>query len=314
MRKQKILSLTSICVVLVLSVVLPQIRITRAYQPELCDWVIDGINIYFDSSELNCGNVGIGTSSPGEKLHLADGHMLIEGGGETQIIIKRNITITNGPSGDSPNPKFHFGRVITAGDGDPEFRFLYSDDITEAHPDPNKREIPVFEFDRKGIVASVKPDVGSHFEGFVSGDEEPRFRLNSYPSMTLEMGAGGSALVDVAIRREATSTLTFLTGAGETQKERLRIDASGNITTTGNIGVGTNPPNSAIEVSDGYIELDTHSGAPPDEDCDAEDEIGRMKVDASSPILYICTASRWGTTWGTMAIMTSKVHLPTIRK
>jgi hypothetical protein len=232
----------------------------------------------------NDGDVGINlTAPPGQRLHLGDGNFLIEGGGETAIMIKRDIVITGGPSGDSPFPIFHMGRIIQAGDDDPEFRFLYSDDITAMNPDPNEREIPVFEFDRKGIVASVKTDRGSHFEGFISPrDPEPIFRLNSYPAMRLEMGNGGSTPVDVAIQRETTSTLTFITGT----TERLRIDS------TGNVGIGTATPHSALEV-DGYVQLDTLTSAPPAADCDEASERGRMKVDIVNNLLYICTNSGW---------------------
>jgi hypothetical protein len=225
----------------------------------------------------NDGEVGINLTAPepGQRLHLGDGNFLIEGGGETAIIVKRNIVITGGHSGDSPNPVFQMGRVITAGDGDPEFRFLYSDDITP--------ERSVFEFDRKGIVASVKTDRGSHFEGFISiADTEPIFRLNSYPAMRLEMGNGGSTPVDVAIQRETTSTLTLITD----NAERLRVDS------TGNVGIGTATPNSALEV-DGYVQLDTLTSAPPAADCDEASERGRMKVDIVNSLLYICTNSGW---------------------
>jgi len=227
-------------------------------------------------------NVGINLKAPaGQRLHLGDGNFLIEGGGETAIIIKRDITYEDGPSGVSQNPVFQIGRIIQAGDGDPEIRFLYSDDNTD--------ERSVFEFDRKGIVASVKQDRGSHFEGFLSGeDPEPVFRLNSFPKMRLEMGNGGSTPVDVAIQRETTGTLTFLTD----NDERVRIDSAG------------------IEVSDGYIKLDTSSGAPPSSHCDNANEVGRMKVDSSSPILYVCTALGWRQT----ILVTRDLYLPSIHK
>lgn len=212
---------------------------------------------------------------------MGDGNILIEGGGETAVQFKRDVTYTGGPSGDSPNPIFHMGRIIQAGDGDPEFRVLYSDDNTT-------EERSVFEFDRKGIVASVKTDRGSHFEGFITTtDEEPVFRLNSYPAMRLEMGAGGTTPVDVAIERKSANTLAFISGT----VERARIDANG------------------LAVSNGYLKLDTVSGPPPNADCDEADEIGRMKVDLTNPLLYICAASGWGK----MVIGANNLFLPAVQ-
>ena len=182
------------------------------------------------------GNVGIGLSSaPGEKLHLGDGNILIEGGGETALKIKEDAIFTGGSSGTSQHPIFEIGRIVQAGDGDPEFRLMYSDDNQ-----PVSRS--VLEIDRKGIVASVKPAVGSHFEGFVSTPDapatQPVFRLNSFPKMRLEMGSGGNTDVDVAVQREDTNTLTILTGGAE----RVRVGPDGNV------GIGIDNPQFALDV------------------------------------------------------------------
>lgn len=195
----------------------------------------------------NC-NIGIGTSDPKESLHLKECNFLIQDKEERAIIMKRETTFTSGLSGTSPNPIFHIGRINSGGDGDPEFRFLYKDDLL-------KSEIPVLEFDRKGIVASVKPAfpdsqrIGSHFEGFYSGAEYPYFRLNSYPKMRLEMGAGGIEDVDVAIERFSKKTLGFYTG----KVPQVVIDP------LGNLGIGTTKPASKVEVATGdfYISCDT---------------------------------------------------------
>ena len=210
------------------------------------------------------GNVGIGTQFPGQKLHIGDGNILIEGGGETAVKVKRDVTYSSVVSGASKNPVFELGRIIQAGDGDPEFRILYSDD--------NTPERAVLEFDRKGIVASVKTSRGSHFEGFISTtDTQPIFRLNSNPKMRLEMGNGGSTPVDVAIQRQNAGVLTFLTN----EVERVKINAAG------------------LQISFGYLKLSTSVGIPPSIDCDQAGEVGRMKVDGANPIVYVCTAVGW---------------------
>ena len=198
-------------------------------------WVSVDSKIYY-----NTGNIGVGTTSPGQRIHLVDGNFLIEGVHETALIMKRDTTYKDGPSGDSPNPIFHIGRINKAGDKDPEFRVLYEDAITP--------ETPVFEFDRKGIVASVKPplssglSVGSHFEGFYHGAAFPYFRLNSFPKMRLEMGPGGNEDVDVAVERFAKKMLGFYT------KNICQVV----IDSLGRMGIGTLLPKSKLEVH-GFI-------------------------------------------------------------
>ena len=96
------------------------------------NWNRNGNNIY----NSNSGNVGINVVNPGELFHLGDGNMLLEGGGEVAQKFKRDFT-TSGErlgvptgSGQSVNPIFSIGRIIEAGDGDPELRIMYSDDNT----------------------------------------------------------------------------------------------------------------------------------------------------------------------------------------
>jgi len=182
-------------------------------------WTFDGTNVFFTN-----GNAGIGLANPGERLHIGDGNQLIEGGGETALMIKRDFTVV-GVSGMSTNPIFKFGRIIQAGDGDPEIRLLYSDDFT--------LERSVMEVDRKGIIGSVKTDVGSHVEGFVAGDSEPLFRLNSFPSMQLEMGQGGTTLTDVALRRTGVATVSVL--FGDDVRRSDPAGEIGNVVVSGNV-------------------------------------------------------------------------------
>jgi hypothetical protein len=64
---------------------------------------------------------------------------------------------------------------------------------------------------------------------------------------------------------------------------------------TGNVGIGTSTPQSALQVN-GYIQLALTSGAPPAADCDEAAEYGRMKVDANSNKLFVCTSTGWKST------------------
>lgn len=67
----------------------------------------------------------------------------------------------------------------------------------------------------------------------------------------------------------------------------------------GNVGIGINNPNSLLEVEGGYIELDVSDGLPPNKHCNNASEVGRMIVDDSSPLMYVCTSFGWATFTGT---------------
>jgi hypothetical protein len=84
------------------------------------------------------------------------------------------------------------------------------------------------------------------------------------------------------------------------QSTGIDDDATGvamTLTSSGNVGIGTATPQSALQVS-GYMQLDTVSSPPPTTDCDAASEYGRMKVDptSGSQRLFVCTAIGWSAT------------------
>lgn len=119
---------------------------------------------------------------------MYDEDVLIHHGDERALIFKRY-----GEFAYCENPMFHIGRLAEGGDGQMNFRVLFSDE--------NISERTVFEFDATGVVASVRQGVGSHFEGAISGETHPRFRLNSYPKMRLELGGGDDEDTDIAFYR-----------------------------------------------------------------------------------------------------------------
>lgn len=161
--------------------------------------------------------LGIGID-PTEKLQIQGGNISLSSTVEQELRYLWQTTfpdpVNPGVAPDHANPVFKLGRVILGGVGSPVFRFLYADSVT-----PEKS---VFEIEDTGTVASVRQpsSPGSHFEGFFAGDIQPLFRLNSFPSMQLEFGAGGPSGTDVIMRR-VIDTLTsqpafsFLTNGGE---------------------------------------------------------------------------------------------------
>ncbi len=238
----------------------------------------------------------VGAGAGADVLQLFGGNMLIKDVSEPAIRIQHDGVL--GEETDSPvNPLFQMGRIQLGGDGSPNFRFLYDDDFLED-------ERIVLQFDNKGIVASVKPETGSHFEGFLNDHCEPLFRLNSNPNMRLEFGEGALRPVDVVLTRNGPGTLSIMssTDAGtldsECQEkstgfpldERLRITAQ-NVSETEDITV--------VKVINGYLQLDLSKGSPPTEDCSGNEHYGRMQVDPTLQKLWICVqdtevgSSRW---------------------
>lgn len=191
--------------------------------------------------EIHTTELGINLSSaPAHAIHLADGNFFIEGGGETAFIMKRYLVTpgTLSGTGVSTNPIFSFGRISEAGDDDPEMKFIFTCD--ELYP----VERVIMKVDRKGIIASVKYEEGSHFEGFVEGEVEPMFRLSSYNGagrgMTLELGAGDGDVTDVFLRRLGAENFGILLGSDK----KLDISATdtviSNNVTLGDISGYTN--------------------------------------------------------------------------
>jgi ABC-type transporter Mla subunit MlaD len=173
--------------------------------------------------------IGIGTTSPWDAVDLRDGNFRVEGTNEHALIFKR--------SGLANGPQFSLGRIILGGDGSPEFRVLYQDDVTT--------ERSIFEFDRMGIFASVKPtgSYGSHWEGFIAGDVQPMFRLNSFPSMSFEAGQGSGSWTDAILRRKRAGHFHILS------------QLSGGTPVTGNLDVAN------IYSSEGHLHLSSSAGS-----------------------------------------------------
>lgn len=61
------------------------------------------------------------------------------------------------------------------------------------------------------------------------------------------------------------------------------------IRASGGVGIGTNAPQSSLQVAGNYIQFPTRAGAPPATDCDNVAEAGRIVVRTDGPPeLYIC--------------------------
>ena len=110
---------------------------------------------------------------------------------------------------------------------------------------------------------------------------------------------GSTAYINLVATENFTNTekdtaISFATTPnGATDRdERMRIDHNGNV------GIGTENPQSALQV-DGYVQLAlTDGNIPPQADCDESSEYGRMMVDQINEDIYVCVVSGWKTIKG----------------
>jgi len=139
--------------------------------------------------------------------------------------------------------------------------------------------------------------------GFVTGAHTVDTTLDQTDIETFGFVTGAHT-VDTTLDQTDIETFGFVTGAHTVDTNFWTQSGSDLSYTTGNIGIGTSSPISALQVS-GYIQLDTNSGEPPLTDCDSIDEIGRMKVDDSNAKMYVCVYNGSTYTWVTMQGATS---------
>ncbi|MBI2050647.1 MAG: hypothetical protein HYT31_02480 [Parcubacteria group bacterium] len=123
----------------------------------------------------------------------------------------------------------------------------------------------------------------------------------------------------------ASSTISFYTASSTPAlvvRENGDVSVFGNISTSGKVGIGTTTPEFMLDVAgdvrassitsetisatqtaslgsttaselrilDGYLQIKTSAGEPPAQDCDTEEEYGRMAFDAVNKLLYVCGA------------------------
>ncbi len=101
--------------------------------------------------------------------------------------------------------------------------------------------------------------------------------------------------LEVAVRQAGTSdALTVLAPRQKLSTAPFAFYAQNalNATNATNAGNATN----AANVSGGIVQLPLTNGAPPSSECNAANQYGRQKVDATNLKLWICTAAGWKST------------------
>ncbi|SHJ45502.1 hypothetical protein [Aquimarina spongiae] len=160
---------------------------------------------------------GTTTFTNQDLVSVNNGKLLIDGVNENAIVYKRTGTIG---TGNHVDPVFETGRIVGTGIGEPTWRILYSDSGSDTN-EYNSGESLIFAVEPSGTTASVRRKVGSHFEGFIDGQSEPFFRMESIDldpgvgvtqSVRLRMGPGGTTANDVELIRRGANQLSLALG------------------------------------------------------------------------------------------------------
>ena len=180
-----------------------------------------------------------------------------------------------------------------------------------------------------GSIAIVGQDAsGNAFAWLESEGFSLRDRLGASKTvLTVTDRVQTPAIVSVAsLSFTASSTISFYTASSTPAlvvRENGDVSVSGNILTSGKVGIGTTTPEFMLDVAgdarassitsetisasagavlgsttaselrilDGYLQIKTVAETPPAADCDAPEEYGRMAFDAAAETLYLCGQS-----------------------
>ncbi len=223
-----------------------------------------GAEIYYDKAT---GNVGIGTSAPTAKTQITSGN-------------------TPGVRLDQDNSQDATPQVWDIGGNDLHF---FVRDVTSGNFIPFR-------------IVPGAPDnaiyVGSDGNiGIGTSSPAAEMQITSGDTPTISLDQDNSVDFDPQVWEINGNEVYFSIRDATTQTAPFRITpgaptGSLEITSTGDVGIGTGLPNSKLQVN-GYIQLAVTSGAPPAADCDQVSERGRMTVDSANGLLYVCVNSGW---------------------
>lgn len=218
---------------------------------------VAGSEVYYDKAS---GNVGIGTDTPEEKLDVSGtvNASAFTAGGVPVLSSSGTLwSFNNDDIFANTNDVIVIGSLALGQDASSGLDFSFDSQVIK---DPDIRIL----FDDTSVSASFpKNDWRFTFNDNFSGGDD---------YFAIDDATGG--------------TRPFVIEAGAPDNS---IYVAG---TSGNVGIGTNTPESSLQVS-GYLQLDVVAGTPPGGDCDNVAEIGRMIVDSGAETLYVCTASGW---------------------
>lgn len=134
--------------------------------------------------------------------------------------------------------------------------------------------------------------------------------LNNGRVIRIEQTATSFSNNNYALQIDTTAHVSNLALAGAMSVD-VNSGRAFTIAGTGNVGIGTSTPNSILDIgskadgTDEYLQIDSEAGAPPAGDCTDGDgnEAGRMIIDHTNNVMYVCNALSSGRGWDTIPLV-----------
>lgn len=158
--------------------------------------------------DVGSGRTGIGHTNTNYGVDLYNESFSIQGDTEQGLYFRYWGDLSGGAGPGPTNPLWMLGRLVASPPlYKAEFRLLYYDEEAGA-------ERAVYSLESTGTFANVLDGtLRSCWESFLqNGDSSPAFRINAYPRMGIEFGAGGSSATDTGFRRREAGVMSLDNG------------------------------------------------------------------------------------------------------